>query len=787
MNISKNFKVRKKKSLQSNPKFRSIKTTVNHVLLDKDRDLPLLNHYVLQINKMITFTFLLVRAFLIKQYKDKQPLLDIQESTFEVAMQCICQPDDISHDSKSEDDNKRKEKALIVNFFKTSFLPLINDRKSLPDWNYKTDRIINGQHIIKNKKLPFSPFIQKLRTNMLTVFINNIWMHYFKRLKRTIYTIVEKNPIFIADKRINKEKKKIKYGIFNAVLSRNRQSEYPEYQDLINESIQSFIPKEQHSAEWVNDSLQYDLKANSRKFFIPSIAMQEKLESLEVSGFQSIPLRKSFVPHYIQIDSVVLKKILKIPGKKLTAMKIKTSKIIEESNNNPIDGDSINSSPEAKYTIDPKDELWSLFLNLDLPIFKQNGYSFFHSIEIDGFGCVLKFQRNEQQYNKYDKNKKSKKTGGKKGKKSKGTKKKINDHSKLADEINNEDINEKDNNENNEEELENKLLDDDYDYEDNLNMYINNLSPEQREELKDCILVGVDPGKYNIIQMVGSNGKVLRYRIPQRRTESGTHDNYMVRKKIYDSKPEVIELLNKLSKTSSITVDYDKFCDYIKVRSEITPKLTEMYDLIVFRKLKFRGQIRAQASYDKLIDRIQRTFGANCVLLYGNWSRTSQMKGIVPTPGIGLRNLLSTKFRLFIIDEYKTSKKCCHCHKDLEMVYKEIQAGKNHKKNQKKKKNKNKKVQKSGKKRIYRVLVCRKCPNLNGYEGIRYIQRDINGGKNILDRGREEIYGLPRALAFQRTRNVEIPIGTLAKIKIKIIRKEPGSTSLDLSLSEKTG
>jgi len=44
------------------------------------------------------------------------------------------------------------------------------------------------------------------------------------------------------------------------------------------------------------------------------------------------------------------------------------------------------------------------------------------------------------------------------------------------------------------------------------------------------------------------------------------------------------------------------------------------------------------------------------VMFIGDYSRTSQMKGTIPTPNIGLKKLLLTRFNVIEVNEYNTSK-----------------------------------------------------------------------------------------------------------------------------------
>jgi hypothetical protein len=59
-----------------------------------------------------------------------------------------------------------------------------------------------------------------------------------------------------------------------------------------------------------------------------------------------------------------------------------------------------------------------------------------------------------------------------------------------------------------------------------------------------------------------------------------------------------------------------------------------------------------------LVNNIKSKFkndGKEIVLIYGDWSRLSQMRGVISTPCIGLKRRLAEDFKIFNIDEFRTS------------------------------------------------------------------------------------------------------------------------------------
>ena len=88
------------------------------------------------------------------------------------------------------------------------------------------------------------------------------------------------------------------------------------------------------------------------------------------------------------------------------------------------------------------------------------------------------------------------------------------------------------------------------------------------------------------------------------------------------------------------------------------------------RKMKWRNYVYSRKSEDTFLNDIETTFGKDCVLAYGDWSRTTQMKNYMPTKNIGIRRIIHKRFQTISVGEYNSSKKCCDCYGDLEYVNK---------------------------------------------------------------------------------------------------------------------
>ncbi len=194
---------------------------------------------------------------------------------------------------------------------------------------------------------------------------------------------------------------------------------------------------------------------------------------------------------------------------------------------------------------------------------------------------------------------------------------------------------------------------------------------------------------------------------------------------IEKKKHNIIEKETELSKYNCKTVDYEKFKDYIKEKTILNNETKHFYEQELFRKLKWRSWVYGRKSEDNFLNRAEETFGKKeeILLSYGNWSNPKQMKHIMPTKGIGMRKLLGKRFNYVMLDEFRTSKLCCCCHKEL-INYKHI----------------------------HRILICPNCNKSDGLESkkITFINRDINACKNMLLLSKEWIENKSRKKKYSR-------------------------------------
>lgn len=69
-------------------------------------------------------------------------------------------------------------------------------------------------------------------------------------------------------------------------------------------------------------------------------------------------------------------------------------------------------------------------------------------------------------------------------------------------------------------------------------------------------------------------------------------------------KNNIKEIEEPLNQTCSMSCNYDKFIEYLKVRNKINKELQQYYEQELFRKLRWRSHTYTQKSESILINKI---------------------------------------------------------------------------------------------------------------------------------------------------------------------------------------
>ena len=495
---------------------------------------------------------------------------------------------------------------------------------------------------------------------MITCINTNISTHFVKHLFKYINCLFKEPKSLEIKKETDKEKRKELYKIMNQEI-RDLKS------DLINNKIEN-SKEEYHSWIRENKGFLFPNKVNKSIAYDVKCNPEKYIKYSFYINQKIEELGKRPYQTIPQRNNIVPKSITLnsngivdlIDDKKQTIFQYNKSELV------------LHAKKHQKH-------IWSKILKLEKnDIFKQKEYVFYNQIITDGFSCSLLFI-----LKKY----KDKVFGDK------------------LPQLNNE--------------MEFTKVED--------------LSKDKcNEYLTDKYkLVSLDPGKIRPITMIDENNKFFKYTACRRRFDTYTkRSSYIILQE--KKKNGIVEKEKKSPNYNSRTLNQEKYKHFITNKTNLNNEVKEFYQKPLFRKLAFRRFIRTKQSEVKLLNEIENTYltkeeikqGKKIVILHGDYSRTTQMKGCIPTPNIGMKKLLLSKFDIVEINEFNTSKLYNKSLKEMENV------------NVKRKKHK---------KSLHEILTLKEETNCR-----IFVNRDKNACKNILLLGKCYLESQTRPEEFTR-------------------------------------
>lgn len=682
-----------------------IKSSLKNILNNYEDFIPIIENTVLRTNKIIIYGYQFLRAFIIEKYNnnikiDRQFIYNILKS--------------VSNNSiiKFDDNDKYKD---IFEFYNNKFINHIDCK-------------------FNNSNLSF--ILQYASIEMNTCFQNNIMNHFKDYLNRYINILFldsQKDEISkIKDKNIRNEKyRTIKNDLRLMKLDLYSNSKTEKYEgihkDWLNENRINLVPK------LLNDNINYHLKNSPYDFINYSIYINKEIEKLNRRPYQIVPQRNNNVPKFITLDhaGVVdifgydlikfidkdkLKDIINFHNiENQKKYKIKSHKAKEENKEvKELKIIDINNIRKDEIMLNPKfyqNSVFDTLLNFNKKVFKREKKNIFnYQFKTDGVSIILDFVNYRK--DKYESNEQKKNEKIERELMFNEDKNKIKKSKKVK----------KANNKNHESIFNNG---DEY-------IELEKLNNKQIKKLnEEYIILGLDPGKKSLCTIVDENHNMLQYNACNRRHKTYAKFQYKIQKKI--RKEDNIDMYeNFISDYSCRTLNNNEYYDFIKVKNSISEVTKDFYNKKVHRNLRFRMYCRTKKSESDLLNEIKKKFskeGKKIAIGYGNWSMNNQMKKFFSTPNQGFRKLIHSRFLTITIDEFRTS---CRYYKTGEEL-------------------ENYEYSKDGKKvKCHKLLKTTINTNLTKENKCIYMDRDRNGGKNILQCLINKLSNKERPLFLQR-------------------------------------
>ena len=626
--------------------FKSTKTSLKSILKHHEINTKKINDVVIKVHKIIIHTLQFLKMYILHHYQTHSQTIPIIDKVLILnVMKVVCGE---KHTKKGKPPKKETLELIenLTSFYTKHYKPYTQPEQL--DYEY------------------MSNVLSYLCEDIMTMYENNIQLHYVNYVERFVNVvwkkkmIVEKiQKIFPTKKErearirhLEKELRKIKNDLLN-VDNKDENTSLPYYHEWITEQKKHIIPNKD---KFQKQSIYYDLKCKPMDYFPCMIAMMKQVETDKETISNVFPLRSSIAPGYIRLDTITLVNML----------------LRKEQGNK---SDYSNQGNTKKH----EDKIWKFFFRTEKKVFRKNDFSFHHMISTDGVGVSILFIRDDL-------------VGKRLPNAKKGVSKEL--------------------------------------YIDELNDY---------SALRDKTIVGVDPGKEDLIYCVDDASKdanVFRYSQNQRRKETKMkkYNNIILGMKTNKIQGKsVIEYETELSLYNRKTLCMDKFKSYITEKNRINHILFDFYSKHLFRKLKFGRHINIKRNEQKMISDFRKMYGnpENVVICIGDWEQRKQMKYKEPTLGIGMRSLLrKNKYNVYLVDEFRSSCKCSKCDGGVCEKYMV---------------RKNPRPNKDDMRLVHGLLHCK--------NGCGEWNRDRNGSSNIYKIAYQAIYGLERPCYLCRTSN----------------------------------
>ena len=617
-------------------KLRTGKCSFKDIIKDK-QNINIIFDAVIRTNKIITYTYQFLRLVILYLYDRDKQIININEDTIKMAFKVFIQ-----------DSRGPKPKG--------SNLELYNEFVNF--YNIKCKKLNFGDKIDGSN---LSQILGYCATDMITNIENNIKINFMSYVKRFVNSSFRKGNNELLEnasrgtkvqvrKQLNKDLYEIKEDLINNTLLSNNK-----YHQWINQHRIHIFPTD------YNDSYEFDIKNNPQKYIKHMIYMCLQIEESGTKSFQFFPLRNNLIPKYIPIDTKSIIELL-VDDISLLELNVNDKNVL------------LNDIFTYKH------QIWNLFFKLNNPIFKQNHYSFDYRISTDCFGVSIQLIHNNhiEKSNQQKLNMKNKRTEMKNNCKDMTQEEKEeyklkvkNDKQLEQEKIKLENKQKRDKHkeafkklskeEKNKIEKQKKI-----DY--NEFPYLEELNDNQLEELKNNNWVCCDPGKRVLLYLKNKDGKRLRY-TNKEYIKNTKRLKYRRLLENYKNKTDISKIENKLSNYSSKTCNYKKFKKFIKEKNILNKELEEKYQQEIFRKYNWYSYINKKKTESKIINKIKDEFGKDMTLVMGDWSIGKQMKNFISTPNLGLKRKLNEYYKVYNLDEFRTSLLNCKTNKKCENLY----------------------------------------------------------------------------------------------------------------------
>jgi len=633
-------KVKVKKKEDNIIKFDYMKTNKDNIMnvINNPFNVNIINDIVVKVNKIVIHAYQFIKLYLIYLYDNKKdfPIIDEEFIGYVFIVLTIRKCGSGGYTDKTMPEQLKQ----LTKFYNECYKHLMTNEEVI--YYDKLNYVLAYEAIDIEKNINV-----------------NISEHFIQHINKFInisFEVKEQHD------KITKENKDLK-------VRKEKHKEFTQEINKVKKDLTSFneLESDKKYHKWIleqrkliygnktkfeKDSIYYDLKMKPQDYLKSIFYICKELEKVynqikkhnesikedneekkkkQIRLFNVIPLRTNICPKNICLDSCglinnFLDKSLKTDeGKDKNENNQKNEEIknSQKYKNRDIGGNVHNIDNYNYKQNDNQNFLWNYFFRTNKRAFKKNKYQFNYMIKTDGISISILFVRID------DKGIPVKKQKGKKYK---------------------------------------ELLDCEYIEK-----------AELTEEQKKMKVVTIDPNDGGDLIYCGSKNEneeleTFRYTQNQRRLETRTKKYMKITEKVNGetkiNNQTIKQIESTLSTLNSKTVNYEEFKKYILEKNKVNKTLYEHYQQEFFRKFKLNRFINMQKSEAKMIENFKNKFGTpdKVIIVFGDHDKGQHnMKGLEPSICKKFRRIFKNAgYKVFLINEFRTSKLCNCCHQELD-------------------------------------------------------------------------------------------------------------------------
>lgn len=347
------------KEKQPDDYFKCVKVPLKHIIKHPDINIPKIQETAIMVNKIVIHTLQFMKLYLLDYY-DKHSDLPVIDKTF--INTCIKIQCEENKGGRPASNKVQKLKDDLNTFYNKEYKPLTQNET------------LSYKHM--------NTILDYLTIDILTMYENNIKLHYVEYLERYVNVVWKKKFLIEKirklnltkkekDKRINglcNQLRKIKNDLLNVEKKEYKSKSF--YHSWIKNNKKVLLPNKK---EFKKNNLYYDIQCSPQDYLPSMIFIMKEIEKEDFSINNVFPMRNEIIPKHIRLDTTTLVHLL------MTKKQGKKSNYLFKGNLKRFE-----------------DKIWKFFFRTERQCFKKKWYSFHHMIETDGVSCSISLLRKDK-------------------------------------------------------------------------------------------------------------------------------------------------------------------------------------------------------------------------------------------------------------------------------------------------------------------------------------------------------------------------------------------------------